>query len=53
MLALSEWGDKWAVDSPALIRRHTCGRPAQIDLVCHHCGRPITPDAIHPEPVST
>src|SRR3954470_10975118 len=23
MLALSQWGDRWAVDSPAVTRRHT------------------------------
>src|ERR1044072_2921547 len=25
MLALYQGGDKWAVDSPALVRRHACG----------------------------
>jgi DNA-binding HxlR family transcriptional regulator len=49
MQALSQWGDKWAVDTPFLARRHSCGRPLQIDVVCHHCGRPITPDTIHAE----
>lgn len=46
MLALSQWGDKWAVDRPALIRRHSCGQPVQVDLVCHHCGQPVTRDTI-------
>ena len=50
LLALSLWGDKWAVDTPALIRRHSCGQPVQVDLVCHHCRQPVTPDAIHAEP---
>ena len=50
MLALSQWGDRWAVDSPALIRRHSCGQPVQVDLVCHHCRQLVTPDAIHAEP---
>jgi DNA-binding HxlR family transcriptional regulator len=49
MLALSQWGDRWAVDSPALIRRHSCGQPVQVDLVCHHCGKPVTHDTIHAE----
>jgi DNA-binding HxlR family transcriptional regulator len=48
-LALQQWGDKWAVDSPALVRRHTCGQPVQIDLTCHHCGRPVTQESIHIE----
>jgi DNA-binding HxlR family transcriptional regulator len=49
MLALYQWGDRWAVDSPVLTRRHDCGQPVQVDLVCHHCGRPVTPDTIHAE----
>jgi DNA-binding HxlR family transcriptional regulator len=53
MLALYQWGDKWAVDSPALIRRHTCGQPIQVDLVCHHCGQPVTRDTIHAELANT
>jgi DNA-binding HxlR family transcriptional regulator len=48
-LALSEWGDKWAVDTPPLTRRHSCGEPLQVDVVCHHCGRPVTHDTIHTE----
>ena len=50
MLALSQWGDKWAVDAPSLTHRHTCGQPVQIDFVCHHCGQPVTRDTIHAEP---
>ena len=49
-LALSQWGDRWAVDTPALTRRHSCGQPVQVDLVCHHCGQPVTRDTIHAEP---
>jgi DNA-binding HxlR family transcriptional regulator len=52
MLALYQWGDKWAVDSPALIHRHSCGQPVQVDFVCHHCGQPVTRDTIHAEPNS-
>ena len=52
MLTLYQWGDKWAVDTPFLTRRHTCGRPIQVDLVCHHCGEPVTRDTIHAEPAS-
>jgi DNA-binding HxlR family transcriptional regulator len=48
-LALSDWGDKWAVDTPFLTRRHSCGEPLRIDVVCHHCGRPVTHDTIHTE----
>lgn len=49
MLALYQWGDKWAVDTPALVRRHTCGQPVHVDLVCHHCGQPVTHDTVHDE----
>jgi DNA-binding HxlR family transcriptional regulator len=52
MLALSQWGDKWAVDSPALTRRHSCGQPIQVDLLCRHCRQPVTRDTIHAEPAS-
>ncbi len=49
MLALAQWGDKWAVDAPFLARRHSCGQPLQVDLVCHHCGGPVTPDTVRAE----
>src|SRR4051794_38667100 len=48
-LALSEWGDRWAVNAPFLTRRHSCGEPLQVDVVCHHCGQPVTHDTIHTE----
>ena len=50
MLALTQWGDRWAVDTPFLTRRHSCGHPVQVDLLCHHCHQPITLDTIHNEP---
>ncbi|WP_332645007.1 winged helix-turn-helix transcriptional regulator [Aeromicrobium sp.] len=50
MLALSQWGDKWAVDAPALSRRHSCGEQLQVDLVCHSCGQSVTRDSIHAVP---
>ena len=53
MLALYQWGDKWAVDAPALTRRHTCGEPLEVDLVCHHCGDPVTRDTIRAELATT
>lgn len=42
-------GYRWAVDSPFLSRRHSCGRPLQLDLVCRHCGQPVTRDTVHAE----
>ena len=49
MLALSQWGDKWAVDHPALIRRHACGQRVQVDLFCHHCGQSVSRDTVYAE----
>jgi DNA-binding HxlR family transcriptional regulator len=53
MLGLSQWGDKWAVETPALTRWHSCGRPVQVDLLCHHCGQPVTHDSTHAELAGT
>jgi DNA-binding HxlR family transcriptional regulator len=50
LLALTQWGDKWAADQPFLTRRHSCGQPVQVDLDCHHCGEPVTADSIHAVP---
>lgn len=52
MFALSQWGDKWAVDKPALTRWHSSGERLQVDLLCHHCGRAVTRDNIHAEPTA-
>lgn len=49
MLALRQWGDTWAVGSPVIVHRHGCGRPVQVDLICRHCGEPVTQDTVHPE----
>src|SRR5690349_21937977 len=47
MLALRQWGDKWAVETPALTHRHACGEPVQFALSCRHCGDPVTRETIH------
>jgi DNA-binding HxlR family transcriptional regulator len=49
MLALRQWGDRWAVDTPVITHRHACGQPVHVDLNCRHCGQPITHDTIHAE----
>jgi len=49
LLSLQQWGAKWVVDSPALTHRHTCGQPLRVDLVCHHCGQPVTHETVHAE----
>jgi DNA-binding HxlR family transcriptional regulator len=50
LLALYQWGDKWAVDTPAVTRRHVCGHALEVDFVCHHCGQAVTRDSIKAEP---
>lgn len=49
MVALYQWGDRWAVDAPFLTRRHSCGRPLEVDVVCRHCGECVTRDSITAE----
>jgi hypothetical protein len=34
---------------PSLTRRHSCGQPVEVDLICRHCGQPVTHDTIHAE----
>ena len=46
MLALREWGDKWAVASPSVAVRHDCGLVLEVDRICHHCGGPVTRETI-------
>jgi DNA-binding HxlR family transcriptional regulator len=46
MLALREWGDKWAVASPLTATRHACGHLLEVDRVCRHCGEPVTRDTV-------
>ncbi|MDX6353833.1 MAG: hypothetical protein QOF98_736 [Streptomyces sp.] len=48
MLSLLRWGDTWAVDSPALAFRHTCGERLAVDLRCRHCGDPVTRESLTP-----
>jgi DNA-binding HxlR family transcriptional regulator len=45
---LSEWGDRWAVDTPAVAFRHECGHQVRIDHLCHHCGGPVTRATVEP-----
>jgi len=52
-ISLLTWGEKWAVDSPAVVFRHSCGRQVQIELSCGHCGEPVTRDSLTPVKKST
>lgn len=46
MTALREWGDKWAVETPATRVLHDCGHPLAVERTCQHCGEPVTPDSL-------
>jgi DNA-binding HxlR family transcriptional regulator len=46
LLALQEWGDRWAVDEPAVQLVHDCGHPLHTVPTCGHCGMPVTPGSI-------
>jgi len=42
--ALRTWGDKWAVDSPPAVFRHSCGHDLDPAVICRHCGAEVSPD---------
>jgi DNA-binding HxlR family transcriptional regulator len=44
LMALRTWGDKWAVDAPPSLFRHTCGNVLDPAVVCRHCGEEVDPD---------
>lgn len=50
MISLLQWGDKWAVDSPAVALRHECGQPLSADVACRYCAGQITPQTLSLEP---
>lgn len=47
-ISLLTWGEKWAVDAPAVVFRHACGKQVLIDLECRHCGDPVTRESLTP-----
>jgi DNA-binding HxlR family transcriptional regulator len=48
LLLLAQWGERWAVDVPAVTLRHECGHQLSVDLVCHHCGAVVSADSLDP-----
>jgi DNA-binding HxlR family transcriptional regulator len=46
MLALREWGDKWAVERPGVALRHSCGHRLEVERTCRHCGEPVTRESL-------
>lgn len=41
MLALRQWGDRWASREPTLTIRHSCGHTLDTVTACQHCGQVI------------
>jgi len=39
--ALFAWGDKWAVEDPPVVLRHSCGHGLVASMRCAHCGEPV------------
>lgn len=46
MLALREWGDKWAVERPGVALEHSCGHRLEVERTCRHCGEPVTRESL-------
>ena len=47
--ALRSWGDKWAIDQPPAVFRHTCGHEMELVQVCRSCGEELKPRSLTPE----
>jgi DNA-binding HxlR family transcriptional regulator len=50
MIGLLQWGDRWAVDTPAVAFRHECGHPLRMKSGCRHCEGEITPESLFLQP---
>ncbi|MEU9974371.1 helix-turn-helix domain-containing protein [Streptomyces sp. NPDC051014] len=46
LVGLLQWGDRWAVDTPAVAFRHECGHPLRMESGCGHCEGEITPQSL-------
>jgi DNA-binding HxlR family transcriptional regulator len=53
VIAIMRWGDEHlAPEGPPVVLRHSCGHVAEPVLVCGHCGAPLDPHDVTPEPAS-
>lgn len=53
LLALMQWGDKYTAGDagpPVLLVHEPCGHHTEPQFVCSHCGEPIDPREMRPEP---
>jgi DNA-binding HxlR family transcriptional regulator len=47
MMSLAQWGAKWANQPKAARLTHDCGHALEVDLICRHCGTPVTRGTMH------
>ena len=51
LVALQQWGDRWASPKPPVVLRHDrCGRQTRPHLVCSACGERVRPTDVTAEP---
>jgi HxlR-like helix-turn-helix len=53
LVTVMQWGDRYTADDagpPVLLRHRSCGELADPRLVCSHCGEPLDPREVQPEP---
>ena len=49
IVSLTQWGDRWAVDTPPVVFRHTCGSELRVVHTCAACGNPVSGRDLRPE----
>ncbi len=52
LIALGEWGTKWARPAYATTWVHDCGKVVTVDQVCRECGRPVSRATIRAVPAA-
>ena len=52
VIAIMKWGDEHLAEEagPPVVLRHSCGELIDPVLVCDHCGEPLHPHDVTPEP---
>jgi DNA-binding HxlR family transcriptional regulator len=53
LIALMQWGDRYTAGDagpPVLLYHEPCGHRTEPQFVCSHCGEPIDPREMRPEP---
>jgi DNA-binding HxlR family transcriptional regulator len=48
IMALLQWGTKWATTESAPTFRHDCGHALEFDQICRSCREPITRETVTP-----